>query len=62
MLKTADEWLADPAYHGLTVLDPDGWDRKNFTASWNEQITRAEFERRLLNSTVIRQAPPELDS
>jgi len=60
--KTADEWLADPAYRGTTVLDPDGWDRKNFAASWNEHITRAEFERRLLNSTVIRQAPPELDS
>lgn len=33
------------------VMDPDGWDRKNFEASWNERITREEYERRVIYST-----------
>ncbi len=36
-----------------TILDPDGWDRKNLVKSWNEFITRAEFEERLMESTVM---------
>lgn len=36
----------------IIVLDPDGWDRKNYNYSWNiEKITRKEFENRLLFST-----------
>lgn len=51
-LKTSDEWLAQPQYAGITVLDPDGWDRRNFTESWNEKITENEFGKRLGISTV----------
>jgi len=49
-LKTSEAWQKDCV---LTVLDPDGWDRKNFEYSWyEEQITREEFEIRLINSTI----------
>lgn len=51
-LKTSDEWLAEPQYEGITVLDPDGWDRKNFKESWNEKISENEFGKRLAVSTV----------
>lgn len=51
VLKTADEWLAEPAYKGIEVYDPDGWDRQNFTASWAERISEAEFNLRLVAST-----------
>lgn len=41
-------------YTGITVLDPDGWDRANFQESWNEPITLAEFHRRVRLSTTYR--------
>lgn len=37
---------------GVVVLDPDGWDRSNFTASWSEPITLEEFRSRTYMSTV----------
>lgn len=36
---------------GIAVLDPDGWDRKNYNASWREYITREEFIKRATMST-----------
>lgn len=53
MSKSADEWLASPEYLGVTILDPDGWDRFNFDTSWKEKITKREFNRRLSLSTSI---------
>jgi len=50
--KNAEEWLAEPQYAGVTILDPDGWDRKNYEESWAEEITREEFEKRLVRCTV----------
>lgn len=36
------------------VLDPDGWDRKNFDYSWNEElITLGEYKERLSKSTCM---------
>jgi len=35
----------------VEVLDPDGWDRKNFTKSWQERITESEYKRRRTKST-----------
>lgn len=35
----------------VEVLDPDGWDRKNFRQSWLESITEREYKRRRDNST-----------
>lgn len=52
-LRTADEWLKHPEYEGTIVLDPDGWDRKNFTTSWAEAISRIEFDKRLMGSTIM---------
>ena len=51
-LRNADEWLE---YFGIDkddILDPDGWDRKNWEVSWNEEITQKEFSRRLGKCTV----------
>jgi (p)ppGpp synthase/HD superfamily hydrolase len=49
--KSSDDWVHE---YNVTVLDPDGWDRsvEKFEASWNELITRDEFEKRLSYSTV----------
>lgn len=49
----ADGWLARPEFAGVTVLDPDGWDRSDLDKSWAEPITQAEMEKRICNSTVI---------
>lgn len=47
---TSAEWAAQL---GAEVLDPDGWDRRNFIFSWHEEeITRDEFDRRYMASTV----------
>lgn len=50
-LRIPESWLRDPDFEGITVLDPDGWDRSNFEQSWNEPITCYEFEVRLGLST-----------
>ncbi|KKL46728.1 hypothetical protein LCGC14_2342690, partial [marine sediment metagenome] len=52
MNKSAEEWLASTKYIGVTILDPDGWNRKNFEASWAEKITQEEFEKRVAASTI----------
>lgn len=50
-LKTSEEWQR---LCKVTILDPDGWDRKNYRYSWcEEKITRSEWERRMLTSTVL---------
>ena len=36
----------------LTIIDPDGWDRKNFEKSINEEITLQEFIKRITFSTI----------
>ncbi len=51
-LNNADGWLAKPEYEGLTIMDPDGWDRKNYDESWAEEITQEEFEKRVAISTI----------
>jgi len=49
--KTSAEWEAlDES--GVIVLDPDGWDRKNYEYSYyEEEITHEEYERRKMFST-----------
>jgi len=50
-LKTSEEWQNQ--FPNPTVLDPDGWNRKNYQYSWfEEKITLAEYESRLSRSTV----------
>lgn len=49
-MKTSEEWQK---LCKIEVLDPDGWDRGNYQFSWHEElISREEFEKRLLPSTV----------
>ena len=49
--KTSAEW-AEQA--NVIVLDPDGWDRKNFKYSFGEElITMDEFNIRLMKSTIM---------
>lgn len=52
-LKTSEEWKEELCPN-IIILDPDGWDRKNFYQSWNEPITKEEFERRLRESAIYR--------
>jgi hypothetical protein len=49
LLRSSEVWVQ---FTGVIVHDPDGWDRKNFEASWLEPITLAEFKRRVYMSTV----------
>lgn len=52
-----DDWLQTPKYQGLTIMDPDGWDRKNYQQSWNEKISWQEFEKRAAESTCLMKDP-----
>jgi hypothetical protein len=48
--KASSEWIKE---YNIKILDPDGWDRKNYDYSFNqEKITRTEFEKRLVRSTI----------
>lgn len=53
-IKTSKEWLElVPKKYKLQILDPDGWDRKNFNYSFNEQkVTKQIFMDRLSFSTI----------
>ena len=51
--KSSNEW-AKLAFdsRGLVILDPDGWDRRNYEYSFHQElISEEEFENRLLKST-----------
>ena len=51
MKKTSEEWLKESDYD---ILDPDGWDRKNYDFSFRQElITEDEFWNRLVRSTVM---------
>ena len=53
LTKTSKAWCKSIGINPTDILDPDGWDRANFDNSFNrEVITRQEFRRRLINSTV----------
>ena len=54
MLKTSQEWHDElqALYPEFMVMDPDGWDRRNYQYSWHEElITNKEFEKRVGTST-----------
>lgn len=52
ILLTPEEWLRTEAYKGLTILDPDGWDRTNFEVDWIKPITLADFNIKMGVSTI----------
>lgn len=53
--KTSQYWqelLTDPLE--ITIMDADGWDRRNYDYSYNqEEITAREFKKRLCLSTCM---------
>ena len=53
--RTSNEWLSmAPKEWKLVILDPDGWDRKNYDYSFNEElITKDEFMNRVIHSTIM---------
>lgn len=52
VLKTSDQWLRED-YPRTVILDHGGWDRRNFTYSfYQELITETEFVRRTRLSTI----------
>lgn len=48
-LNDSEEWCK---ITGISVMDPDGWDRSNLTGSWLEKISYDEFMRRAMVSTL----------
>jgi len=53
--KTSEEWIRDPNYAGLEIIDPNGWPRNpiEFQYHWFEElIDRKEFDRRVFDSTI----------
>ena len=55
-LKTSQDWFDDAlsvnGYHLTKILDPIGWDIKNYQYSWyEEEISLKEFLRRCEIST-----------
>lgn len=51
VLRSSEEWSKILDHE---ILDPDGWDRKNFVESWNELISEEEFWSRAAASTIYR--------
>ena len=59
MKKTSAEWIKKVNYE---IINPDGWDRKNYDYSFNkEKITMEEFQKRLSLSTVISKKPKTIN-
>ena len=51
--KTSHQWHFEHE-PTVTIIDHDGWDRKNFYFSFYEElITEEEFNNRLIKSTVM---------
>jgi hypothetical protein len=48
-----DQWLMySEDFDGITVMDPDGWDRKNYAEDWAKLLTKEEMHRKVSISTV----------
>lgn len=51
ILGNSKDW--QDFFEGLIIIDPSGWDRKNYEYSFNnELIGFEEFTKRLMNSTI----------
>lgn len=54
-LKTSNEWYEEER-DKYVIIDPDGWDRRNYEYSfYEEKIDKDEYNHRLLASTIMRQ-------
>ncbi len=51
-LRTSDKWQEE--FPTPRVMDPDGWDRKNYQYSWFEElISEQEYKKRVCSSTCM---------
>lgn len=51
-MHTSEEW--QQIYPSPKVLDPDGWNRKDFSYSWyQELIDEKEYHLRVIQSTCM---------
>jgi hypothetical protein len=48
--RTPAEWLKQPEFEGIIILDPDGWRRAD-APSFDTAIDEREFTDRLVQST-----------
>lgn len=54
-IGNADYWLA--RHPEIRILDPDGWRGKG--RRWDDEITEAEFLRRVMECTQLMRPPEE---
>lgn len=55
MKKTSAEWY-ETERDKYIIMDPDGWDRRNYQYSfYEEKITKEEYDQRVFYSTLMRQ-------
>lgn len=53
-LKASSEWY-ELDRDKYVILDPDGWDRRNYQYSfYEEKITKEEYNSRVFMSTLMR--------
>lgn len=50
-MLTASQWLMVPEFQSIAVIDPDGW--RSAGRLWDDRLTKAEFQQRLLESSVL---------
>lgn len=50
-LKTAEQWEQELYPYGPYIYDPDGW--RGLGRSWDDLITRDEFELRRVECTLM---------
>lgn len=50
--RSSSSWCDRLGIPQSSIIDPDGWDRTNFNASWSELITKKEFLHRCRMSTM----------
>lgn len=54
VLKTSEQWKNQLLPTSLVILDPNGWNRKNFDYSFYEELIDIdEFANRLYASTTV---------
>lgn len=55
------DWLAHSShFQGVTILDPDGWDRSNYEEDWARPLTLEEMRYKTERSTSsIQRARPD---
>jgi len=50
--RQPEDWMGQPEFEGVTIHDPDGWDRANWEESWSIALTLEEMQTRVSRCTV----------